>query len=134
MALSPTPRGIYVAGNANNLAQIITASIEQADSSYAANHTTGPPYTLVLGAPYKPYNHSAAAFRGMTLGQAIAQAAVSANVQADAYAEAFTQSFLQQNGSFQGLYGGSTVATETLIAAQAANQSQAYDAMFAKVK
>lgn len=69
----------------------------------------------------------------MTLGQAISQAAVSANVQADAYAEAFTQSFLQQNSPFQGLYGGFTVATETLIAAQAANQSTAYDQMFAQV-
>jgi hypothetical protein len=115
------------------LAQILTASIEQADASYIANHTSRPPYTLVLGAPYRPYNHTAAAVRAASLGQAISQAAVPSPVQADAYAEAFTQSFLQQNSPFQGLYGGFTVATAILFAAQAANESQAYDQMFAEV-
>ncbi|DBA83862.1 TPA: hypothetical protein ACH3X1_006374 [Trebouxia sp. C0004] len=121
-------------GNADNLAQILTASIEQADASYIANHTSGPPYTLVLGAPYRPYNHTAAAVRAVTLGQAISQAAVPSPVQALAYAEAFTQSFLQQNSPFQGLYGGFTVATAIVIAAQAANESQAYEQMFAEAK
>ncbi|DBA72145.1 TPA: hypothetical protein ACH3X2_010867 [Trebouxia sp. C0005] len=120
-------------GNADILAQILTASIEQADASYAANHTSGPPYTL-LGAPYRPYNHTAAAVRAATLGQAISQAAVPSPVQTSAYAEAFTQSFLQQNSPFQGLYGGFTVATAMLIAAQAANDSQAFDQMFAEAK
>lgn len=121
-------------GNADILAQILTVSLEQADASYIANHTSGPPYTLVLGAPYRPYNHTAAAVRAATLGQAVSQAAVLSPVQADAYAQAFAQSFLQQNSPFQGLYGGFTVATAILIAAQAANESQAYDQMFAKAK
>ena len=115
------------------MAQILTASLEQADTSYAANHTGGPPYTLVLGSPYRPYNHTAAAVRAVTLGQAIHQAAVPSPVQANAYAEAFTQSFQEQNSLFQGLYGGFTVATAIVIAAQAANESQAYDQIFAEV-
>ena len=87
----------------------------------------------MLGAPYRPYNYAAAAVRAITLGQAVSQAAVPSPVQADAYAQAFTMSFLQQNSPFQGLYGGFTVATAVLIAAQAANESQAYDQMFAEV-
>lgn len=119
-------------GSADALAQLITTSTEKADASYAANQTGGP-YTLVLGAPYRPYNHTAAAARAVTLGQAIAQAAVPSTVQAEAYAQAFTQSFLQQTSIFQGLYGGFTVATATLISAQAANQTQAYDQILTEV-
>ena len=115
------------------MAQVLTASLYQADASYIANQTSDPQYGLVLGAPYKPYNYTAAAVRAATLGQAISQAAVPSPVQANAYAQAFTQSFLQQNVPFQGLYGGFTVATAILIAAQAANESQSYDQMFAEV-
>lgn len=81
-----------------------------------------------------PYNHTAASLRAVTLGKAVQQAGVDASLQGAAYIEAFTQSFVQQNGTFQGLYGGFTVAVQTLIAAQAANQSVAFDAIFAKVK
>ena len=111
------------------MAQILTASLEQADDSYLANQTSE---GSVLGVPLREYNYAAAAVRAATLGRAVSQAAVPSPVQADAYAQAFSQSFAQQFSLFVEFYGF-TVATAILIAAQAANESQAYDQMFAEV-
>ncbi len=111
------------------MAQILTASLDQADASYLANQTSE---GLVLGVPLMEYNYADAAVRAATLGRAVSQAAVPSPVQADAYAQAFTQSFPQQFSPFVEFYGF-TVATAIVIAAQAANESQAYDQMFAEV-
>ena len=123
---------LFFVDHAGRLATLVTASLEQADSLYAANHSGGPS-TLVLGAPYKPYNHTASALRAGTLGKALQQAAVPSSLQADAYSNAFTQSFLQQNSTFQGLYGGFTVAMQTLVAVEASNQPNVFALMFAQV-
>ena len=127
------PNPAFFSGNASALAQTLVFSIQQADSAYAASHSSGPgPDIIVRSAPYRPYNHTAAAQRAAVLGQGIAQAQISDAIQAEAYARAFTLSFLQQTSPFQGLYGGFTVATQTLLAAQAANQTSAYRQMFAQ--
>lgn len=84
------------------MAQILTASLEQADDSHLPNQTSD---GLVLGIPFREYNYADAAVRAATLGRAVSQAAMPSPVQADAYAQAFTQSFSQQTPPCVDLYG-----------------------------
>ena len=114
------------------MAQTIQFSISNADAAYAATNQSGP-LLQVLGAPYHPYNYTAAAARAEVLGQAIRQSSVPASFEGQAFADAFTTSFQTQTGRFQSLYGGYTIAAGSLIAAGAANESGAFEQMFLQV-
>lgn len=114
------------------LAQTIQFSISRAETLYAASNQSGITL-LLLGAPYHPYNSTAAAARADILGQALYQSATPASFTGQAFADAFTESFQTQAGPLQSIYGGFTIAAGSLVAANAANQSQAFAQMFSQV-
>ena len=129
----------HAVGTQQGLAQLIEFAITTADAKYAATLNESVCETLVHiwvdgGIPC-PYNMSAASARAETLGQALLQSAIPVATQRQSLADAFTQSFFSQ--PYIPLeYGWSlrfTIADGSLIAAIAANQSQAFGPMLAQV-
>lgn len=115
------------------LAQTIEFSISEAETLYAASNQSGITLSL-LGAPYHPYNSSAAAARAEVLGQALLRSSTPSAFTGQSFADAFTQSFHTQNGPLQSVYGGFTIAAGSLLAANAANKSQAFGQMMLQVR
>ena len=124
---------VFVPGSESALAQTIDFSISEAETLYAASNQSGITLSL-LGAPYHPYNSSAAAARAEVLGQALLRSSTPSAYTGQSFADAFTQSFQTQDGPLQSVYGGFTIAAGSLLAANAANQSQAFGQMMLQVR